>query len=518
MKQSSSAAVDTSVSHQNDLLVLGFIMIAGALAFLWAGYRGNPTSPDRLSREPWTLFGYFCLVMLALELLVLLTTTPRPSRARIISTLAVTCLCIILVSVVYLTGTGHILTWIKERAPEIAAFLSGNKQLAFNVANITAIVILWLGIRFASYDPQATATTQQRVYPYERLVGDLLISTVLSLILSVAFFWPLWQSSTALATPGTHLQPAQATLTVCDLTFLPFATPCTLTTFDVSTIFMLDAAILPLIYLGIALSILLYSAYGEALRQFHEKQRAGEDAAFPAFPAVFWQVIYDIVNRRLRQLPNLLIWLRYFWPLVILAAVVLAGLASKAILSYLFNVGEASSGQVLWFAPWSLSGSNLALEFGAAAAVLVAMAATVLATTLQGLAKPPSTQRNGIKGTEQAWAAGWSASWPHVRFLVVTLASSYWALSIVFSIINELALIGVREYGIVTSTPEKELQQYYWAPFVQPDPLMVISLIVFVLASPRILTFLFSRSSARKQALGGGSAKSPQRDSSQQEG
>lgn len=499
---SSASHANTPVSHRNDLLFLGFIMVTGALAFLWAGYRGNPTDPNRIIREPWTLFGYFCLAMIAMELLILLTSVPRPSRPAIIVTLGVTGGWIIVVGVLYLTGPGHIFTWIQQHAPEVAVWLGANKQITFNTMNLVCIVILWLGIRLGSYDAQAVVEGERKPYMGERLVGDLLIGTLFSIILAWVFFWPLWQLNTALAAPDNHVQLLTASpgITVCDLTYLPFATPCRLAPFDLSTIFMLDTVLLPLVYLGIALSMLLYAAYGEALEAMRRQLAEGARPAFPAFPAAFWRVVRDVVNRRLRQLPIVLFSLRYFWPLLLLAAVVLAGVASKAIAQYLYSVALASKGRVLWLSVPDLLHGNLALEFGAAAAVLIALAATVIAATVRVIAQARGTRQRQWSDIEGEI----SVSWPRVQFIAVTLASSYWALSLVFSIINGLALIGVREYGIVTHTPDARLQAFYWAPFVQPDPLILVSFAVFLFYSIRLLVMW----RANKRAAHGDSANS----------
>lgn len=467
-----------------DLLFVGAGMGVGALAYLWAGYLGNPDDPSRIIRDPWSLFGYYCLLILALETLVL-TSTPRPSRAKIISMLTVTCAWIALVAGAYLIGPGHFLTWLEQHLP---GFIAHNKQVLFITADLICIVLLWLGIRFASYDPRSRAERQGSSVPGERLAGDLLLSFIFSVFLAGAFFAPFWQAGTALAAPshpqaGTGTQP----LTICDLTWLPFkpGTRCAVGAWDLRTIFMLDLLILPLIYLLVALVILLAGAFREALNEF----RQGQIQEPWAFVKAFRRVVLDIVDRRIKQLPYLLLALRYFWPVLLLAAVVLVGAASKAILLYLYSVASDSNAHILW--PFALPVRGwyrnlqplqlLQLEFGVAAAVFAAVAATVVAATVWAISKPKPGSDLG-----QEIQASIEASWSHVKFIGLVLAVSYWALSVVFSIINELALIGVTVYESVTGVSHKSLLGWYWTPFVQPDPLTVLSLIVFLVVILRL--------------------------------
>lgn len=467
-----------------DLLFVGAGMGVGALAYLWAGYLGNPDDPSRLIRDPWSLFGYYCLLILALEALVM-TSTPHPSRAKIISMLAVTCAWIALVAGAYLVGPGHILAWLEQHLP---GSIAHNKQILFIAADLLCIVLLWLGIRFASYDPRVRAEGQGSSVPGERLAGDLLLSTIFSVLLAWAFFAPFWQAGTAIAAPG-HPQGGAATqpLTVCDLTWLPFKPDarCAVGPADPRTIFMLDLLILPLIYLLVALVILLTGAFREALNEF----RRGQIQEPWAFVKAFRRVVLDIVDRRIKQLPYLLLALRYFWPLLLLAAVVLAGAASKAILLYLYSVASDSNAHILW--PFALPVQAwyrnlqplqlLQLEFGVAVAVFAAVAATVVAATVWAISKPHVGSDLG-----QEIHTSIEASWSHVKFIGLVLAVSYWALSVVFSIINELALIGVTVYESVTGVPHTSLHGWYWTPFIQPDPLTLLSLVVFLVVILRL--------------------------------
>lgn len=461
------------------LLALGFL--AGALAFLWAGYRGNPTDPNRFIREPWSLFAYFCLAMIVLEASILLDPNlpakRKPSRARVITTLAVTLGWIAVLSVVYLIGRDRFAAELQRILPGLAsggAWLGGHKQVIFILANLVCIVILWLGIHFTSFDSEMSEMIETEIpesaitdddiptrFRGERFAGDLLLSTFFSVILAWAFFWPVWQSINALAAPGHQPGGAKAVLTVCDLTFLPFSSPCVLSPFDLTTIFMLDLVILPLVYLGSALVILGFQAWHQAL----ERGRAEE------FPIAFQEALRDVINRRV-TLPNLLLALRFIWPFLLLVATFLVGVASKAIAQYLFNVAMASNGRVFWL---DLSWPTLGLQFGAVAAIVIAMAVTVSATTLQVF--PQAHDASSLR-RELAF------SWRHVRFFALMLALSYWVFSVIFSIINELALIGVREYEIVANHGQP-LNGYHWAPFIQPDPLMLLSLVVFLIFATR---------------------------------
>jgi hypothetical protein len=454
-----------------DWLVLAVGMTLAALAFLWAGYLGNPTDPQFFIRQPWTLFGLFFLAMIVLEAAILLNphlhSTWKPSRAKVVATIVVSCAWAVIVAAIYVRGIHSISDLLQQILPSVSSatsWLGTHKQLIFIAINFASIVIIWLGIRLSWYDPAPAEANQEPGFRGERFAGDLLISTFFSVLLAWAFFWPFWQGGTTVpaATQSQHIA-ATTGLTACDLTFLPFPTPCTLTPFDLSTIFMLDVLILPLFYLGIALIILLFVALQRVVERDQPKE----------FPTTFLNALRDLVKRRI-TLPNLLLALRYFWPGLLLAATVLIGVASKAIAQYLYNVGSASHGHVLWldFGRGD-SATNLALQFGAVTALLVALVATVVASTLQLLPRP----KRGTNLRRELLASALS-SWSHVSFFGLILAVSYWGFSLAFSIINLLSLIGVREVEIVNNNPLPP--GYHWAPFVQPDPLMVLSLAVFL--------------------------------------
>ena len=452
-----------------DWVLLGLGFLLGGLAFLWAGYLGRPgylaqpRDPNPLLGHPWSLFGYFCLVMIVLEASILLDKRWKPSQTRITTTLAVTVGCIAVVSGVYLIGKDRLAQWISDILPQlepIGRWIGANKQVAFVAANLVLVIILWLGIRFATYDPEAAANGQRPAFRGERFAGDLLLSTCFSVILAFAFFGPFWQSGTALAAANQHGHGApRASLTVCHLTFLPYKSPCNLSPFDFSTLFMANLIILPLCYLFVTLVILSLEAWHQAL----ERGRAEE------FPTAFLEVARDVISRNL-TLPNLLLALRYIWPFLILAATVLAGIASVSAAKYLYAIAVASKGRIFWL---DLSLPTLGLQFGAILAVGVAMVATISATTLQVF--PRSRVSSGLRH-ELAF------TWRHIRFFALMLAVSYWVFSLLFSIINGLALIVVREVEIVSDTT---LPDYHWAPFIQPDPLMLLSLAVFIFYAVR---------------------------------
>lgn len=475
--------------ESGDWALLGWGFAAGALAFLWAGYVNNPNLSNLPQKEPWSLFGLFCLIIMLLEASILLDPSLpekwKPSRAKVVTTLAVTAVCIVGVTLAYLLTWPRIGSWLHQLLPELAslgAWIGANRQVVFILANVACLAILGLGVRFATYDPESEAAAdandagdaaQPRArYRHERLAGDLALITCFSFLLAWVFFAPFWQTNSALAAtalPHGRVQTGAPQI-YCDLSYLPYSTPCTLQPFDVSTIFFLDLVIIP----GLCGLAILYLLWLEAS---HESLERGDPGAFPS---VFVEVFLEVIRRRL-TLPNLLLALRFVWPLALLLATTLAGFAARASEQYLYNVGLASHGSVLsWVAFQPI---NLGLEFGAAAALIVAVSAAVAATTLQIF--PRVWERSSLR-RELAF------SWRHVRFLALMFAVSYWVFSLIFSIINGLALVGVREWEIVArhTLPAS----YHWASFVQPDPLMLLSLAIFA-------TVLIQRTGRRRRTL-----------------
>lgn len=447
-------------------LALGFVV--GALAFAWAGFVNNPTSSNPLIHAPWSVFFFFCGIMIVLEASILLDPKLpqhwRPSRARVNATLAVTVACIVIVATVYLVGwktiTNEISTLIQTMGlTYVLAWLS-HRQVVFTVANIFCIVVLWLGVRFATYDREAAAANGRATFHGERLVGDLALSTILSWILAVVFFAPFWQFGSYAVSTVSQTSGAAPAWSYCDFTYkpsCPLATP-----FAPTTLSFADLLIIPAIYVVTGLAILVVAAVSSALQRGRAYESVG----------VFLETLSDILRRRV-TIPNLLRALRYIWPLLLLLAAVLIGLAAKSYEYYLYDVGQASHGAVFW---WATDSSRLIelliLQFGSVAALATALVATVSAATMQIVPRR-------VRGADMR--RDLMLAWRHIGFWAGTFAVLYWAISLMFTLINWLI---ITVSGVVASGTG---HGYAYAPFVQPDPLMALSLVVFVIYIARYL-------------------------------
>jgi hypothetical protein len=447
-------------------LALGFLL--GAFAFLFTGFAYQPGNANHVYGDPWALAGFYALMMMILEAAILLDPARRfkPTRLRVATTLGVTIASLAAIGAVHLIGIARIIDWLQSLLPAIQpvlTWLAQNKFATFTAADLVCVFFLWLGVRFATFDPEVATSGGRRIIPGERLAGDLVLSLCCSVLLAWVFFAPFWTTA-ALAAPS-HLDAARKGLTTCDLTYIKAALPCTISAVDWTTIFMLDIVILPLIYLLGALSILGYAAWREALARGRLEE----------FPTVFRETLRDVITRRITW-ASLLLALRFVWPLLLIGASVLIVLAAHAEGAYLYTAAVQSNGQILWF---DVSFTLLGWEAVAAGTVLLALVMAVGATALQ---VAPRIRGGVVAQHLAARAHGGPSLRPelafslrYVRFLGGLLIQSYWVFSLAFSIVNQLVLIGEHVYENVTHS-----MPIYWSPFVQPDPLAILSFIVFL--------------------------------------
>jgi hypothetical protein len=453
------------------LLALGFL--AGGLAFLWAGYLVNPKDQTGLTgpifTEPWSLYGFFCLVMLTLEASILLDRKLhdkwKPSKARVVTALIVTALWIVAIPAVYF-GRARIVSALQSLLHSLPQFISQfvhGRQLLFMLANLVCVIALWLGVRFFSYDPEEDSGADRAPFPGERFAGDLVLSACCSFALAWVFFAPFWQAA-AQATSTQQSHGGALSFSTCDMVYVAQRAPCTLQLYDTPTLFFLNAAILPAIYIGAAMVIVGYAAWHEALVTGRTEDFAG------IWVATFWNVV-----RRRVTIPNLLLALRYTWPLLLLLATLLAGIAAKTSQWFLYNVAHAPKWWIFWV---DRDPRTLGLQVATVAALLVALLATISAATVQIV---PRTRRAANLRLDMALA------WRHIRFWADMLAQSYWFVSIVFSLINLVALwiVSAIASGMTGAARMDLLTKDYWSPFAQPDPLALLSFAWFMISATR---------------------------------
>jgi hypothetical protein len=442
-------------------LPLAIGMLLGALALLWTGYFYVPASDlghtDPFITEPSALFVFACLLMILLELAILLDPALkggwRQSPVGVGVTLGTTVLAIGAVVAARIIGLRNIGDWL--------ANLSVPPYLAFTAANAICLLGLVLGIRFASFD-QASATTKGReVIPGERFAGDLVLVALFSAVLASLFVPQLWQLITKLAEVGQPNQPsALRGITACDLSIQPFFRPCTGNDTPAlpTMLYIWDVLFIPLICLGGALVTMLFAAYREALR-LNQPQ---------AVQRVIGEVLKDIVLRRISG-ASILLALRFLWPLLIFVAVGLMAVASVAEAQYLYLAANAPGWLIFRFdydTNSQMIGTHfLGWEFLAALAASLAFLLIVSATALHVV---PRKREGQSLRPEVAFGSR------HVRFFADTLGYSYWIISLIFSIINGVILSGEWVYNALTAR-----DVVYWTPFIQPDVLAIVSLLLW---------------------------------------
>jgi hypothetical protein len=448
-------------------------MLLGAAAFAWAGFLANPDDQNAsiFIRDPWLLFLWLCFLMIVAELIIIQTAYQERADARgpRWAILTVTCISILIVILVRLShGHGIWETLLKLLGlDQIGRMLRDHLQVTLFFVNLLIILLAWAALWGARL-LRARKSQLPNEISGEQVAGDFLIGIVGSWLLAPIFIADILQrimgdkrvsACDALWFPNDFRQALQLRPSTCVAGGGPWQD---------TTIFFFDLVLQPAFYLMLALAAVLFTSVLRALNR----------GTLGAFIETFPEVING-VRKRLTW-PILAMQLRIFWPVLILGAVVAAALSAAFIQNLLTDIGKQWSscnvgptdsahlpaacglpfnhnGTIFWLdADWLNYRSRL-VALGAAAFALVA---TIVAVMLR------------IYSPDRALSAGWQrATLARVSFLGGVLVFSYWMFSLILSLGNQVGILVIHAlWG----------DQLLWVPFIQPDPIAIASLAIFL--------------------------------------
>jgi hypothetical protein len=444
-------------------LVTGLVVL-GIAAFVWTGFVADPDSPSIILREPWALFFWICALILAVQVILLrdpALPAPRFMRNRpLAATLLVTSIFIVVVTLYRLLGLIDPTLLARAFASLLNALrlsILDSKRAAFSLIDVAFMVVFWLDALLRRLRGRSSETTSAPDSVTDRLLGenfagDLVAAAVLAVALAPVF---------TRGVMGFILGDAH--LTQCDLSW--FAGTCTgggAAVHDPPTLFFINLVLLPLSYLGVGLLVLLISAIVRALRSSEEEVGISVLTALRA-----------AVERRLVPL-TLLRSLRVFWPLLLLVAVIGAAATARFIELFLHGVvALQTSAAVPSVFVLDLDPANYLWEFAALACGALVLLATVIAMSLYIFPR---------KGAGNALWRGAAFSRRRLRRVGLIAAQTYWIFAVILTILNGLLL--------ATRAATR-------APFIEPEPLTVVSFIVFVVVTANWLQTRRGRAQAR---------------------
>ena len=450
-------------SERGDAIVVTVAVLWGLFAFAWAGFvvtgrYSRQQAPAQLPfTDLWPLFLWLCFLIFAVELTILgdpdMPRTFVPAR-KTVATLAVTLIFILAIIAAWLYGWHDTVQRILDALKRIGP-LSVVLPVVLPLINLALIVIFWIGALLLPYRPDPASRSAARYVRAERLAGDLLAGVIFSLLLAPVFFAPPLR----LVSEALRLSP----ITPCYVRWLPTRCPTNIGPADPSTLSFFDLVILPLIYLGLALLIIIIVAVLNARRMKR--------------PEGFLMVVVETVAgmlRRLLSLPSLLARLRIFWPGFVLVAAVAATVCSIAIQQFLNLSTMANKSHVV---DTSVLCRDLDCVFGnfdwrlaAPLAGTVALLAAVAAVAVQII---PWFTDDLSPRQKMSYALG------HVSFYGLLLVFSYWVFSLLLSVVNQL--------GLTVNIVVGHMVLSLGSPFTQPDPLAVLSFTLFLLYLGRLM-------------------------------
>jgi hypothetical protein len=286
----------------------------------------------------------------------------------------------------------------------------------------------------------------------ERTAGDILSAAIFSLLLS-PFFLP--QIIGALS--GT------TRLSACDTTLVGF--PCQQAgPLGVSSLFFWDLIVLPCVCLLAALLIITFAAVLKAI----------QDRSADRFIVVFMATFTAVLGRRI-NLASLTLALRIFWPAAALVATLAAAGGATTIQKYLYTIAESGHGALLRL---DTSWPNYLLRLEALLAVAALLTAAIVSVTLQAVwSQGPARWQNDV-------AHELAVAWGYIRYLGLLLGIAYWTFSLIFWLVNTLGIVALELYGLA-HPGWHPIGGQLWAPFIQPDPLALLSIAVFVVYEVR---------------------------------
>jgi hypothetical protein len=241
---------------------------------------------------------------------------------------------------------------------------------------------------------------------------------------------------------------------------------------DPLTLSFFDLFILPAAYLLAALVVVLLVGAASAIASGNLRDFV--DTSIRTVRGVWAQ---------LRSLRELALRLRVFWPLLVLGAVFAAGVATQAIQMYLFDIRQQwhscnvdhsinacgppfnQNETIFWL---DTAWPHYLERTGALAAATLALLATIAAVALVV-----------VRPREHSWVLGSEARAfirARLAFLGGLFALSFWMFSLILSLGN---WIGLAVIHALLDDPS-QLATFQWAPFIQPDPLALLSLAAFM--------------------------------------
>jgi hypothetical protein len=446
------------MTDQVDFLVVALTMGGGIAAFLWAGFAGDPHSPNLWFSDPWTLFLWFCVLIILAELYAGRRLSPSGRMLHLRgkgALLSLTLVCVLAIVAVrlYVKLGGHFpgIQRLLDFISSLFNWIHLTSRLGFNLLNIGIIVAAVLVLAWARRNSTVVIwPANNRPVPGERTAGDFLILGFISLAEAPFFLLPVMQSITG----NSSIDP-------CDLTLLRFPCSAGSTPALVTTLFVWDLA-LALFCALLALVIITSSALLEALKQ-------GSHVGYiAAFLRIFWAAVVRRFNPTI-----LFLSLRPFWPVLILLATIGAVVTSSSIQQLLVNLAERAHGNLLW--P-DQDPQNYLLRLKAVGGAAVMLVATLVAVALQKVPRGQhsfarlrvTVRRVALIAGRRVWTIGY------------LIALSYWSFSLIFSGINALVLYAGQWL-------HQNHQNQGPAVFVQPDPLAILSLALFTLFLYRYL-------------------------------
>ena len=458
-------------------LIIGLAMIFGVAAFAWAGFLGNPKDLKAtvFIREPWLLFLWLCFLMVIVELTIIQTTyrdqmAARAARREILAVTFISILAVVLIRLI--SHNDASLTAMHDFFDIIGKVLRNNLQWTLFLLNLLLILIYWVGLWGARLW-RAWKGQQNNEISGEQLAGDFLIGIVLSMLVAPLFSAVILQY----IMHDTSVGP-------CDALWLPPAidSHCdpTAGSLQASTLFFFDLILQPCLYLAAALGVVLFTSVVKAVNK----------GALLDFVGTFPEVIKD-VGKRLTW-PVLLMQLRVFWPIGIFGAVGAAALSAMFIQAYLYHMYVLwhscnvvpldptrpfadcgpqlnHNGTIFWLdTDWS----NYLTRLKGLGAATGALVAAIVAVTLRVYSPQPKVPSD--------WQG---EARKQITFLGGVFVLSYWMFSLILSIGNQ---VGIWVINAKFGSRSPDAPGWLWAPFIQPDPIAILSLLIF-------LAFLYLR-------------------------
>jgi len=438
--------------RRGDAWFVGVAMLLGLVAFAWAGFLanpdlGNPSFPNNpiiqrlFFQEPWLLFVWFCVLVVTVQLSILLDpqlpASFRPGGRRIVVTLIVSVVCILIVVVLRLSSLPGI------PRIDLAKWIGDHHSLSLAVLNLGLLVIFWVSALLSHLFPGARGEgDEQRQSLSDGLIGDLLAGIIFALLLALVFSILHLQDVSQHTTAGfvrwddavCQWQQLGDHAKTCPPEGQGATSPASVE--FLSTLVFFDVALQPILYAVFALILLTFAATVNTL--------ASDEPT--AFGTTFVEIGARII-RRFIGLADVTRRLRVFWPWIALLAFFSIGISTEALQRYLFSL------ELQWHAyymptdqipdkiAWVLWPYGFQLPAGyqrALLALLAGVTALVAAVASVALQLIPRS-----KGPASFWRAS-AYIRQHLLRYVLWLATSYWAYSLILSLLNQLGLFYVQ--------------------------------------------------------------------------